>query len=61
MNTKRRPQRQKPSKVRQVQELRRSNAASPVPSGTEYRRKEKYDLAIADLEEDTDYSEYDWG
>ncbi len=60
MKTQKRPQRQKSSKVRQIQELRRSNAARPILSGTEYRRKEKYGLAVEDLEEDTDYSEYDW-
>lgn len=28
--------------VRRVQELRRSNAATPVPSGRTYRRREKH-------------------
>jgi hypothetical protein len=29
-------------KVRQVQELRRSNAAQPIPSGKVYTRKTKH-------------------
>lgn len=39
---KRRPQAQKPTQVRRVQELRRSNAATPVPSGKRYSRKPKH-------------------
>jgi hypothetical protein len=30
------------AKVRQVQELRRSNAARPIPSGKQYRRRPKH-------------------
>lgn len=34
-----------PSRVRRVQELRRSNAATPVPSKKKYTRKKKHKKA----------------
>jgi hypothetical protein len=44
MNRNRRPQRQKPAKVRQVQQLRQSNAAAPHKLKTAYNRKPKYGI-----------------
>jgi len=47
-NTNRRPQNSKPAKsgntryMEGMQELRRSNAAGPHKSGTDYRRKPKH-------------------
>jgi len=39
----RRPQKAKPNRhVTRVQELRRSNAATAIPSGTTYSRKPKH-------------------
>jgi hypothetical protein len=54
MKQDRRPQRQKATKVRQVQELRRSNAAMPIPPGTDYRRKEKYGIKWEDDDDNED-------
>ena len=59
MKPQKRPQRQKQN-VRRVQELRRSNAAQPIPSATSYSRKEKYVEHYDDFAEDTDFSEFDW-
>lgn len=41
-------------KVRQVQELRRSNATEPIPSKRAYRRHEKYRLWVYEELEDED-------
>lgn len=43
MKTDRKPQRQK-ARVQRIQDLRRSNAAQPIPSATEYKRKDKYGI-----------------
>jgi hypothetical protein len=59
MKTKNKPQRQKSSKVQQVQELRRSNAAQPIPSSSRYNRNEKYGLKWDDLDDD-DNNPYLW-
>jgi hypothetical protein len=40
------------SRVRRVQELRRSNAATPIPSGKRYRRPSKHE-PWAELAEET--------
>lgn len=56
MQKQKRPQRPKSdANVRRVQELRRSNAATPVPSARdrESRRVQKYGIVI-DLELDSD-------
>lgn len=52
------PQRQKAKTVR-IQELRRSNAAQPIPSGTDYKRKPKHGLDY-DLDDDDDENPYLW-
>ena len=59
MKTQKRPQRQKQN-VRRVQELRRSNAAQPIPSGDTYNRKGKYVEYYENLADDTDFSEFEW-
>jgi hypothetical protein len=59
MKQQNRPQRQKSGKVRQVQELRRSNAATPIPSATEYKRNLKYGI-IWDEESDENDNPYLW-
>jgi hypothetical protein len=59
MKTQRRPQRQKSSKVQQVQELRRSSAASPHVSATEYKRHPKHGFDFMD-ETDDNYNPYLW-
>jgi hypothetical protein len=41
MNRNRRPQKQKPRDVQRVQELRRSNAATPVANKTRYSRSDR--------------------
>ncbi len=51
MKTQKRPQRQKQN-VRRVQELRRSNAAQPIPAGTDYKRKPKHGNWQDDDEDD---------
>ena len=56
MKTKK-PQRQKQN-VRRVQELRRSNAAQPIPAGTDYKRNLKYGIKWED--DDDDLSLYYW-
>ena len=53
MKTKNRPQKQK-ARVNRVQELRRSNAAQPIPSGTQYNRNEKYGIKWDDEIDDED-------
>jgi hypothetical protein len=58
MNPKRRPQRQK-QHVNRVQELRRSNAAQPIPSGNDYRRKPKHGLVWED-DDDDDINLFTW-
>lgn len=59
MKTKTKPQSQKSSKVRQVQELRRSNAAQPIPSANAYNRKEKYGIRWEE-DEDDDVNPFLW-
>jgi len=60
MNTKR-PQRQKyrSGKVDFIQELRRSNAAQPIPGGNEYKRKQKYGIKY-EIDDDNDLSAFEW-
>jgi hypothetical protein len=58
MKTQKRPQKQK-TNTRRVQELRRSNAAQPIPSGTVYQRKPKYGIGWEeDLEDEN--NPYSW-
>jgi len=63
LKTTRKPQRPKAdANVRRVQELRRSNAATPVPSARdrESRRVQKYGIVV-DLElDDDDDNPYLW-
>lgn len=47
------PQRQK-ARVHRIQELRRSNAAQPIPSITDYKRKEKYGIKWEEDDDDID-------
>ena len=53
----RRPQRQKASKVQQVQDLRRGNAAQPHKLATDYRRRPKHGF---EYEEDDDDIDFTW-
>lgn len=59
MKTQRRPQSQKSSKVRQVQELRRSSAAQPHKAATDYVRKPKYGITW-DYDDDDDTNPFTW-
>jgi hypothetical protein len=59
MKAPRRVQRQKNPRVNRVQELRRSNAAQPVPSGSDYRRKSKHGLTWEEPDED-DIDPFTW-
>lgn len=60
MNTQRQPQRQKfrNGKVNYIQDLRRSNAAVPIPS--KKTREEKYGILSLEDDIDDDYSAFDW-
>lgn len=61
MKPQRRPQRQKPGKVQQVQELRRSNAAQPIPVQREDKRYSKYGIGVLVDEYDNDEDDpYMW-
>lgn len=59
MKPQKRPQRQKNPNVRRVQELRRSNAAQPIPAGTDYKRNPKH-RKHWDEEDDDDTNPFYW-
>lgn len=59
MKAQRRPQKPKSSKVKFVQELRRSSAAQPHVPATQYKRHPKHGFDFADDDED-DNNPYLW-
>lgn len=54
-----RPQKQKNPYVRRIQDLRRSNAAQPIPAGTDYKRRPKHGIKWED-DEDDNLDPYYW-